>query len=271
MTTFQRIKEWFKKDWNETKVLFKCIPALPFALLCVALVAMNYLANKGIIPSPASDYFQADAGIIVSWVAFLASDMLVKRFGAKAAIKVNITAILMQLVCVSLLTLGALIPWGNSADAIPGFDDIFRLSIWPLLAGTAAFIIATICDSLISKFILTRFKNRTSFKAYAIASYGSTAVGQFLDNLLFGLFFSVWQVWFTNFNAIWLFALAGMGVELIGQAIFSPVGYAMARNWAKRGVGNEYIALVDEAKEVNKTGDAAKDAAFVQHLTEIGA
>ena len=268
MTTFQRIKQWIKKDWNETKVLFRCIPALPFALLCVALVAMNYLANKGIIPEPADNYIQLDAGILVSWIAFLAADMLVKRFGAKAAIKANIAAILLQLVCVLLLTAGTLIPWGSEADAIEGFDEIFALSIWPLAAGTAAFIIATIVDSLISKFLLTRFKNRTSFKAYAVASYTSTAIGQFLDNLLFALFFSIWQSWFTNINAIWLFAAAGMVVELIAQAILSPVGYWIARRWAKNGVGKEYIALVDEAKAVNMTGDAFKDAQFEKSLVE---
>lgn len=254
----EKIKKWLSKDWNETKVLFKCLPTLPFAILCASLIAMNFLANKGIVPEPVSNYFQADAGIIVSWVAFLAGDMLVKRFGAKAAIKVNLAAIGVQLFAIILFTLGSLLPWGYPVE--PGsfeatFDSIFRLSLWPLCAGTGAFIVATIIDSLLSKFVLTRFKNRTTFKAYATASYVSTAVGQFVDNFTFGILFSVWQPWFTNFNAIWLFSLAGMVVELICQAVFSPIGYKISRNWAKRGIGEEYIALVEEAQEVNSTGE----------------
>lgn len=252
------MKEWLKKDWNETKVLFKCLPALPFAILCASLIAMNFLANKGIVPAPLDKYFQADAGIIVSWVAFLAGDMLVKRFGAKAAIKVNLAAISVQLFAVILFTIGSLIPWGYSIE--PGsyedtFNSIFRLSLWPLLAGTGAFIIATITDSFLSKFVLTRFKNRTTFRAYATASYASTAVGQFVDNLSFGLLFSVWQPWFTSFSAIWLYSAAGMIIELVCQAIFSPVGYRISRSWAKKGIGNEYIELVKEAQEVNSTGE----------------
>lgn len=87
---FTKFKTWLKKDWHETKVLFKCLPALPFAILSAALIAMNFLANKGIV---SQSWFSMDAGIIVSWVSFLAGDTLVKRFGAKAAIKINIAAI----------------------------------------------------------------------------------------------------------------------------------------------------------------------------------
>ena len=38
-----KLKTWFKKDWKETKTLFRCLPALPFAVLCGALIAMNIL------------------------------------------------------------------------------------------------------------------------------------------------------------------------------------------------------------------------------------
>ena len=228
-----KIKNWFKQEWLETKTLFKCLPAWPFAILCAALIAMNFLANKGIV---ATSWLSIDAGIIVSWVSFLAGDTLVKRFGAKAAIKINVAAICVQLIAILLLTIGATIPWAD-----------------PSSAGTGAFILAIVFDSFFSKFILTRFKDRTSFKAYAVASYGSTFVGQFLDNLLFALFFSVWQPW-CDPSSIWLMALVGAVVELLCQVIFSPLGYKIASNWRKNGIGNEYIALVKEAQEVNDDG-----------------
>ena len=245
-----KLKAWMKNDWKETKVLFKCLPAFPFAILCAALIAMNFLANKGIV---ATNWISVDAGIIVSWVSFLAGDTLVKRFGPKAAIKINIAAISVQLLAIILLTAGATIPWADPSTAMVGFDTIFGAAMWPLAAGTGAFIIAIIFDSFISKFILTRFKDRTSFRAYAVASYGSTFIGQFLDNLLFALFFSVWQPW-CDPSSIWLMALAGAVVELICQAIFSPVGYRVASNWRKNGIGNEYISMVKEAQEVNDDG-----------------
>lgn len=99
-----KVKNWVKNDWQETKVLFRCIPALPFAVLCAALIAMNFLANKAIV---SESWISLDAGIIVGWISFLAGDMLVKRFGAKASIKVNVAAIGIQLLAIGLLTLGA--------------------------------------------------------------------------------------------------------------------------------------------------------------------
>ena len=246
----EKLKNWLKNDLHETKVLFRCLPAFPFAILCAALISMNFLANKGIV---ATNWISVDAGIIVSWVSFLAGDTLVKRFGPKAAIKINIAATGVQLIAILLLTLGATIPWADPSTAMQGFDSIFGAAIWPLAAGTGAFVLAIVFDSFLSKFLLTRFKNRTSFKAYAVASYGSTFVGQFLDNLLFALFFSVWQPW-CDPSSIWLMALAGAIVELICQVIFSPVGYKVASNWRKNGIGNEYISMVKEAQEVNDDG-----------------
>ena len=248
----QQLSTWFQQDWKETKVLFKCVPAIPFAILCEALVAMNFLAGKGIVPAPYDQYIQLDAGIIVSWVTFLAGDTVVKRFGAKAAIKVNFAAILIELFALVLFTAGSFIPWSvTPGDYEATWDSIFRLSIWPLAAGTIAFLIAIAFDSFTSKFILTRFKDKQSFKAYFTASSISTMVGQFLDNLLFGLLFSVWQPWFSHFSAIWLFAGAGMVVELICQLIFSPVGFRLANSWRKRGLGQEYIDMVKDAQDVN--------------------
>lgn len=243
-----KIKAWFKEDWKETKVLFSCLPALPFAVLCAALIAMNFLANKAIV---SETWISLDAGITVSWIAFLAGDMLVKRFGAKASIKVNVAAIGIQLLAIALLTIGAKIPgycdWAE-------FDSIFGAMLWPLAAGTAAFIIGISVNAFISKFILTRFEDRTSFKSYAVASYVSTMIGQFIDNLGFALLFSVWQDW-CDPSSIWMFAAVGAVVELICQVILSPVGFKIAQNWRNNGVGQAYIDLVEEAQEVNMTGE----------------
>lgn len=242
-----KIKAWFKEDWKETKVLFSCLPALPFAVLCAALIAMNFLANKAIV---SETWISLDAGITVSWIAFLAGDMLVKRFGAKASIKVNLAAIGIQLLAIALLTIGAKIPgycdWAE-------FDSIFGAMLWPLAAGTAAFIIGISVNAFISKFILTRFEDRTSFKSYAVASYVSTMIGQFIDNLGFALLFSVWQDW-CDPSSIWMFAAVGAVVELLCQVILSPVGFKIAQNWRNNGVGQAYIDLVEEAQEVNMTG-----------------
>lgn len=259
-----RFISWLKKDWNETRVLFKCLPAIPFAILCITLIVMNFLASYGVyfgdgpVGTAISKFFSADCAIFVSWIGFLAGDMMVKCFGTKAAIKVNIVAIGIQLLAICLFSLGMQIP----SDADARAKEIFTAAFWPCFGGTMAFALATIVDSILSTFLLKCFKNRTSFKAYAVASYVSTGLGQFLDNMFFALFFSMWQGWFTGGAANTMSAVAlhllgfsaiGMVVELIGQAILSPVGFWLTKSWRKRGIGTEYINLVEEAQEVNKT------------------
>lgn len=242
--------EKIKKDWNETKVLFRCIPALPFAVLCGAMIAMNILANKTIVNET---WISLDAGIMVSWISFLAGDMLVKRFGPKASIKINIAAVLVQLLIVGLLALGGLLPWGTNAEPIEGFDSIFCSTglIWPLSVGTFAFIVATMFDSLINWAVFKRFKNKQGFAAYAVASYTSSLVGQFLDNFLFGLLFT-WMAGYVTFESLWLFAGVGAIVEVVCQIILSPIGYAMCNEWKKHNVGQEYVDLVKEAQIANE-------------------
>lgn len=248
--------EKLKREWEETKVLFNCMPTIPFAFLVCSLIAMNFLANRGGSIGPVA----FDCGIVVSWVVFLASDMLVKRFGAKAAIKINIAAIILQLVSVGLMTLGAVIPWamyGATEEESAVFTMIFKAAPWPLFASAGAALISNVINSLISKGILLKFKNRTSGKAYVTASWISTTAGQFFDNFLFGLFFSIWQPWFPEFGT-WKaipmlvpMAIVGAILELICQVIFTPIGFKIAENWRRKGVGQEYVDMVAEAQEVN--------------------
>ena len=129
--------EYLKKEWNETKVLFRCVPTIPFAFLVACLIAMNFLANRGGAIGPVP----FDCGIIVSWVVFLASDMLVKRFGAKAAIKINIAALLLELVSIGLMTLGAMLPFA-SYGATPEESAIFIVPSHKHIRGTKLIIIS---------------------------------------------------------------------------------------------------------------------------------
>ncbi len=245
-----RFVAWLKKDWHETKLLFKGLPAFPFAILCAALIAMNILANKTIVNE---SWVAIDAGILVSWISFLAGDMLVKRFGPKASFKVSLAAIGVQLIVVALMAIGGALPWGRNAEEMLGFDQIFCggwYLLWATGAGTVAFIMAILCDIFLNWAIFKRMKNKSGFGAYALASYASTMVGQFVDNFVFGLCFT-FAAGFIEFNALWMFAAVGAVVELICQIILSPIGYKIAENWRKHGVGQEYVDAVKEAQIAN--------------------
>lgn len=248
---FTKIKNWFKNDWKETQLLFRNLPAIPFAILCIALVVMNVLANKLIVET---SWISLDAGIIVSWVAFLAGDMLVKRFGPKAALKINFAALGVQFIAVILLTVGGVLPTPVEGCLV---TQLFGWSLylpWAFSVGTLAFIVAILMDVLLNWAILTRFKNKTSFKAYAVASYASTMVAQFVDNFVFGLLFT-YLAFGIPFSSLWLFSAAGAVVELLCQVLLSPIGYKISESWRKNGVGQAYVDAVPEARTVNSTGD----------------
>lgn len=245
-----KFKSWLKKDWAETKLLFKGLPAFPFAILCAALIVMNVLANKLIVET---SWLSLDAGIIVSWIAFLAGDMLVKRFGPKAALKINFAALGVQFIAVVLLTIGGVLPT-PAEDCL--VTSLFGWSLylpWAFSVGTLAFIVAILVDVFMNWAILKRFKNRTSFGAYAVASYASTMVAQFVDNFVFGLLFT-YLAFGIPFSSLWLFAAAGAVVELVCQIVLSPIGYKISEKWRRDSVGQEYVDAVPEAQEVNKNG-----------------
>ena len=256
MKRIEKIKTWLSTDWKETKILFRSIPALPFALLCAALIAMNFLANKTIVNE---SWIGIDAGIMVSWIAFLAGDMIVKRFGPKAALKVNLAAVGVQLVAVALFAIGGSLPWGRNALFTPedfmwaaNVDGLFKGSLWPLAAGTAAFVVGISVDVFLNWAIFKRFKNKRSFKAYAVSSYASTMIAQFVDNVVFGLLFTV-LAGYMEFSAVWMFGAVGAVVELVCQIVLSPVGYRISESWRKDDVGKEYIDFVEEAQKANES------------------
>ena len=239
MSQLNRLNLFIKKELSELRVLLRCIPSLVLAVFAVSLVAMNLLANKLIVNLP---WIALDAGIIVSWIAFLVMDTTVKRFGPKAAMQVTVVGIALNLLVVAIFNLGALIPgsWGEGADT--AINATLSGSWHVLLASTTAFIASSLTNNLLHFSILRRMKNKDGFGAYAVSSYVSTAVAQFVDNFVFALLFTFANGWITLTAAV-MFAGVGAVAELLCQVIFSPIGYRVAERWRKDGVGEEYLRL----------------------------
>lgn len=269
-------KQWVKDEIHETKVLFKGLPAIPFTMVVLSFILMNLLATVPLFNEP---WIAGDCGIIVSWLAFLFGDMLVKRYGAKGSIKINITALLIALMVMGLLASGSAIEKGlfGANYSLGLFSWEFSLTngmvtLWTLGASATAFIVSIVFNSLISNKILVAFKKRTSFKAYATAAYVSTFVGQFIDNIVFAFLFTfiasripemqtAWSLQPVTVLAVIVCGLTGAVLELVLEVIFSPIGFKVAERWRKEGIGAEYIALVPGAQEVNTNVDCVTDIA----------
>ena len=241
------------REIREWKTLLRSVPALFLTIFAASVVLMNLLANKSInLPF---DWLALDCGIIVSWVSFLCMDIATKHFGPKAATQLSLTAVFINLLTCLMFFIASLIPgmWGEayvegSEELICGALDRTIGGTWYVLLGsTIAFIASAVINNFLNALIGRIFRKRQdSFAAYACRSYVSTAVGQFADNLIFALLVSHVFFGWTMLQCV-MCAVTGMVVELLCEAVFSPLGYAISRKWKKEDVGSRYFELRGEA------------------------
>ena len=244
--------EWLF-DLQDWKMLFRSIPSMVVALFFVATVAMNLMANKFLISY--GSYVSITWGLIISWIPFLCSDIITKTYGAKASIKLNIVALLVNLACTLVFLVIAVIPdWKYGFAVAGGFEEggVFRASWYVCLASSIAFIISGILNSVTNSAVGMLFKKNPDGKvAFVTRTYTSTLLGQFVDNFLFiFLAFGVFGNIASGFNGQVLVQNLGAGVgagfvgavaELLMEAIFSPLGYKVCKKWRAESVGEDYF------------------------------
>lgn len=239
--------KFIKNECKDISILLKSIPAPIFALFVIAIIAMNLLANKSVdIPY---SWLALDCGIIVSWIAFMTNDIIVKHFGPKAATKISIIALLINFLICLLFFLASKIPgtWGESY--VDGSEEIINQAInktfggtWYVVFGSAmAFLISAIVNNVVNYGLgLIIKKNPNGFKAFAIRSYISTGVGQFVDNFCFALIVSHVFFGWSILQCITC-SLTGMLFELLFEVVFSPIGYKICNKWKNENVGQLYF------------------------------
>ena len=251
MTILSAFKKWVVKECVDTKILVKNIPALPFVFFVSSLICMNLLASKALVNE---SWIALDAGILVSWLSFLSMDMLVRRFGPRATIKLSILATLINIVVMGVFTITAFIPGDWSLNGYAQGENW-----WIIGASTSAFIVSGIVNTILNWLIRKLFKKNPDGRlAYITSAYGSTFVGQFIDNLVFALIFTypasiigLWGMSPMTVAALFMFAVTGAVVELFCEIIFSPIGYVTCKRWEREGVGQEYLDYIKKEEATN--------------------
>ncbi len=233
---------------EELKILLRSIPSFVLALFVLAVISMNLLANKSInLPV---DWLALDCGIIFSWLAFLTMDIMTKHFGPKAATQISILVAAIHLFFCFLFFISSKIPgvWGESY--VEGSEDIINYAInhtfggiWYVLLGSSiAFLVSAVVNNF-SNWMIGKLFKKDNFLSYAIRTYVSTALGQFIDNMIFALLVSHFFFGWTAIQCITC-AITGMVVELICEIIFSPIGYHICQDWKKCHVGEKYFEYI---------------------------
>ncbi len=246
------MKEKIKEYFRGLGVLLRSMPPAFFALFVLALFTMNLLANKSI--DLQFEWLALDCGIIVSWFIFLAMDSLTKHFGPRAATQISIIATFFNLVGCGVLFLGSLIPgsWSEGGANLlinHALDKTFGGSWYVIFGSTLAFAVSAAVNNFTNFAVGKGFKkNPDGLLAYIIRAYVSTALGQFVDNLVFSLIVS--RIFFGwSFIQCLGCAIAGMLAELLFEAVFSYFGYRICESFKKNGVGKEYLDYISAQKE----------------------
>lgn len=244
--------KFIKNGVKDYKILMRSVPAVAVTFFVVSVVLMNLLANRELdlgIP-----WLALDCGFFVSWMSFLAMDMLTKRFGAKAAIKISVFALGVNLVVSGVLFAVTKLAgnWGEfynyeNPDINKALDATFGGTWYVLLGSSIAFLVSAVVNALLNEGIGKHLK-KNNFAVFALRSYVSTIVGQFVDNMVFALIVSHTFFGWTMTQCITC-SITGCIFELLCEVIFSPIGYKASKKWEQNGVGDEYLHYRKQVKE----------------------
>lgn len=245
-----KIKNWLKKEKKHSEILLRSIPSTVMTLFVVSVICMNLLANKTLVQL---DWIALDGGILISWLSFMCMDIVTKHFGPDASNRISVLAAAINLLTCLIFFIASIIP--SNAGDYSVFNGIFGGTWFILLGSTVAFLSSAVINNMLNFLIGCAFKKNPDGKiAYAMRTYVSTFIGQFLDNFIFSVivFVGFAPVFWGGFH--WtvlqcaMCALTGAVAELIMEIVFSPIGYRIVTNWKKNAVGKEYLDYLEEEK-----------------------
>ena len=240
----KKLKQAIKYQITDYKLLLRSVPSVVVALFVMSVVIMNILASKEI--KTGVDWLALDCGFVVSWMSFLTTDMITKRFGPKAAVKLSIVAAGINLLAAGIFFGVSKIPGNWSAyytyesDAVNlGLNETFGGTWYILLGSTIAFLVSAAVNSFLN-YGLGKLLKKDTFGSYAIRTYISTGVGQFVDNFVFALIVSHTFFGWSMLQCVTC-SFTGCILETLCEIVFSPLGYRVCKNWQKDDVGSDYL------------------------------
>ncbi len=232
------------------KILLRNIPSLTVCVFVLSVVCANLMANKELV---SYKYVALDCGFVFSWAMFLCMDVICKRWGAAASIKVSLMALFVNLAVCATFALLSKTPgmWGEFySTENPQVNDALNATFggaWYVVLGSGlAFITSSIVNALLNSAI-GRFVGEKGFASFALRSYVSTAVAQLVDNLVFATVVS--KVFFGwTWTQVVICSAIGAVCELLCEVLFSGIGYKIVCGWEKENVGKEYFDFLEKQK-----------------------
>lgn len=206
-----------------------------FCLLTVSVIGMNLLANKSI--NVGVDWLALDCGILLSWLTFLAMDVLTHCYGPRTATFASYLALVTNLFMALVFFVAAHIGgvWGESfvegSEAIinQALDNTISGTWFILLGSSVAFAVSALANNFMNWGIGRYLGEDGRFATFAARSYVSTFLAQFVDNIVFALLVSRTFFGWTLLQCVTC-AITGAVLELLFEVFFSPIGYRISRS-----------------------------------------
>ena len=231
-------------ELKDTGRLLRAVPSAVMVMFCLSVVLMNLLASKEVYTGVS--WFALDCGVLLSWMSFLSMDVLTKRFGPKAAIKLSLFAVVTNLGVCALLKAVSLVPgnwaafytFGNTV-ANQALDSTIGGTWYVLFGSTVAMITSSIVNATTNHVIGNRMKSN-NLTAFIVRSGVSTLFGQFVDNMVFSLIVS-YHFFHWSFVQCVTCSVLGCLVELLCELVVSPIGFKISQRWEENNVGSDYL------------------------------
>lgn len=245
-----KLKQIIVNEVDDYKILLRNAPAVTMIFFSLSVVFMNIFAGKELLNI---SYLALDCGFLVSWISFLCMDMLTKRFGAKPAIKLSFFTVFVNILCVGLFFVMSKLGnhWSEYYNTGSDLSDaainnLFGGTWYVIVGSMTAFAIASVVNAIIN-FAIGKAIKKKNFLEYALRSYVSTALGQFVDNFVFASLVSVAFFGWTWKQVVFC-SFVGAATELLAEVVFSPIGFKVCKKWESEGIGNSYIEYLNNKK-----------------------
>jgi len=232
---------------DDFKRLLRSIPSPTVSLFILSVVCANLMANKELL---SWRFVALDCGYAFSWIMFLCMDVVCRRWGAAATVKLSLFALAVNLAVCGSFALLAKAPgmWGAYYETgNPAVNDALNATFggaWYVVVGSAvAFLSSSVVNALLNVRIGRAVEpdRRGGFGAFALRSFVSTLVAQFVDNFLFSTLVSKLFFGWT-WTQVLVCSAIGALVELVGEICFSGFGYRVVCRWEKENVGADYLS-----------------------------
>ena len=213
---------------------------LILTLAVLSTVGMNLLANKSV--DTGLTWLALDCGILFSWLAFLSMDVATHCYGPRSATAMSLVALALNLLMVAVFFVASKVPgvWGESFVDGSGqvintaLDNTFGGTWFIILGSSIAYAVSAVLNNFLNWAIGERLGDNQGFGSFALRSYVSTFLAQFVDNITFALLVSRTFFGWTLLQCVTC-AITGAVLELLFEVFFSPVGYRISRAVGSRG------------------------------------